>query len=83
MKPMNPRRTTFTATGYEHPVVGAIRDLAIFTGSDDALYSWWRPTLRERISLIFGKPIVIGVLSGRQPPMTVLVGEGSVPGLRP
>jgi hypothetical protein len=79
MEPGKPKRMTFTATGYEHPVVGAIRDLGIYHAEDGALYSIWRPTWRERLSLIFGKPIVVGVLSNRQPPMTVQVGEDRIP----
>lgn len=73
------------AGGYDHPAVGTIENLEIIRCSDNALYSAWRPTWRERLRLIFGARLWIGVLSNRQPPLTVLASfwpwkTGSKPG---
>jgi hypothetical protein len=77
--PTTPKRITFTATGYEHPKVGAIRDLAVYRASDGALYSTWRLSWKERLAVLFGKPVVVGTLAHKVNPMTVLVGEDMIP----
>lgn len=59
-----------------------IADLSTFRGDDRAIYSLWRPSWRERFRLLIGVPVVVGVLSERQPPITVKVGRECIPGLR-
>lgn len=75
MNPKTPMRRNFTYTGYEHPEIGAIRDLAVYVDGQGAIWSTWRPTFWEWLRLVVGFPIVVGVLSNRQPPMSVMVGE--------
>lgn len=58
---------------------GEIADLHATRGEDGALYSLWRPSIFERVCLIFGAPVAVGVLSERQPPIAVKVGEGNIP----
>ena len=67
------------AKGYEHERVGTIVDLDIHVGDDGALYSSWKPSWQERLMVLIGKPIVVGVLAKQQPPITLLVGEEHVP----
>ena len=59
-----------------------IADLSTFRGEDSAIYSLWRPSLAERLRLLVGVPVVVGVLSERMPPITVKVGRENIPGLR-
>lgn len=56
-----------------------IADLHATRGEDGALYSLWRPSLFERVCLVFGAPVAVGVLSERQPPIAVKVGEANIP----
>lgn len=58
-----------------------IADLATFRGDDTAIYSLWRPSLVEKFRIIIGVPVVVGVLSDRQPPIAVKVGRENIPGL--
>lgn len=42
---------------------------------DSIVMSCWKPTLKERLKLIFGKPITLSVYSGQsQPPVCLEVG---------
>ena len=58
-----------------------IADLSVFCGGDGAIYSLWRPSISERLRVLIGFPVVVGVLSARQPPITVKVGRDAIPGL--
>ena len=58
------------ARGYDN-----IADLDIHRSDEGAIYSAWRPSLAERIKILFGQSVIVGVLSERQPPITVIVGE--------
>lgn len=58
---------------------GDIADLEAVRGNDGALYSAWRPNWRERIFVALGLPVCVGVLSQRQPPITVIVGVDLIP----
>ena len=40
-----------------------------------SLYSGWKPSLRERVKLLFGARIWVGLLTNQQPPIHVLVGN--------
>jgi hypothetical protein len=74
MKPITMKEWT------THRGVGEIADLSAVRGDDGALYSLWRPSLRELWRMICGHPVTLGVLSQRQPPVTVAVGADSIPG---
>jgi hypothetical protein len=50
-----------------------VEDLSACRGTDGAIYSLWRPSIKERLQMLFGRPIVLGVLSDRQPPVSVTV----------
>jgi len=58
-----------------------IEELAVLRAADDALYSLWRPSWDERLKILIGNPVAVGVLSQRQPPITVVVGRAKIPGL--
>ncbi len=73
MKPID-RSDWQTMKGYED-----IADLSVVRGDDGALYSLWRPSIKERVRIAFGVPVAVGVLSQCQPPITVVVGENNVP----
>lgn len=45
--------------------------LEVTRGPDGALWSAWRPGLLERMRLLFGTPIRVGILSKLQPPIIV------------
>lgn len=64
--------------GREDSVVGTIKDLEGVRGQDGAIYSCWKPSLRERFHLLFGQPVIVGVLSDRQPPLCVKVGRENI-----
>lgn len=73
-----PQRKNVVYTGYEHPEVGSIRDLGVYRSPAGVLYSTWRPGWGDRLRLLLGQPIVVGVLAVRQPPMCVAVGEETI-----
>jgi len=79
MTPKQPKKSNFTYTGYEHPTVGAIQDLSVVRAGDGAIYSAWKPNWRECLDIVLGRLIVVGVLTDRQPPMAVVVGEDMIP----
>jgi hypothetical protein len=64
--------------GREDTVVGTIQDLEGVRGEDGAIYSCWEPDWIEKIKLLFGRPLVIGVMSTKQPPICVKVGRDKI-----
>jgi hypothetical protein len=56
-----------------------IADLSAIRGADGAIYSAWVPSWQERLAVLFGQPVVVGVLSQQQPPITLVVGRQSIP----
>ena len=40
---------------------------------DQAYYSFWKPSLAERIAMLFGRPVMLGIFSGGHPPVSVNV----------
>lgn len=45
--------------------------LEISRGPEGALWSAWRPSLKERLRILFGAPLRIGILANKQPPIMV------------
>ena len=49
--------------------------LEVTRGAHGALWSAWRPSWHELLLILLGRPIRIGILSERQPPIVVEVVE--------
>jgi hypothetical protein len=49
--------------------------LEVIRCGDGALWSAWRPSFVESIKILFGAPIRVGILSERQPPIVVILGD--------
>lgn len=64
--------------GREDSQVGTIQNLEGVRGEDGAIYSCWQPDLIEKIKLLLGRPLVIGVMSSKQPPICVKVGRENI-----
>jgi len=64
--------------GREDSAVGTIQDLEGVRGVDGAIYSCWKPSLREKVRLLLGHPVVVGVISPKQPPICVKVGREQI-----
>jgi hypothetical protein len=47
--------------------------LEVRRGPDGALWSAWEPSWRDWFLMLFGRPVRVGVLANRQPPILVLV----------
>lgn len=45
--------------------------LEIRRGPEGALWSAWRPSLKERFLVLLGRPLRIGILANKQPPIIV------------
>jgi len=58
---------------------GVHEDLPVVIGRDGIAYSLWSLTLGERLRVLFGSPVAIGVMADRHPPITVGVGLEYVP----
>lgn len=56
-----------------------VADLSARRGMDDALYSLWQPSRTERLRILFGAPVAVGVLARKHPPITVVVGRNMIP----
>ena len=41
--------------------------------NEDGFYSWWTLTWGERLKVLFGKPIRLGVLADSHPPVSLKV----------
>lgn len=52
-----------------------VQPLMVWTDGE-VVVSAWRPTMRERLALIFGRPVWLWVLAGRtQPPVALSVAK--------
>ena len=54
--------------------------LEVVRGEHGALWSAWRPSLKEFLLIALGHPVRIGILSERQPPIVVEVSKSPVNG---
>lgn len=45
------------------------------TRAHGCVYSCWKPSLREWLALVFGKPVQLVVKGETQPPIIITVGE--------
>ena len=45
--------------------------LEVVRGEEGALWSCWKPSIRERIMLLLGSDIAVGILAHKQPPIMV------------
>lgn len=64
--------------GYEYVKVknGCIGDMEAVRGPDGSLYSRWKAeSWRERLRFLLTGKLWIGVMTDRQPPVTVVIGN--------
>lgn len=45
--------------------------LPVVDGGDGVIYSYWRVPFRERLAILFGKPILLGVAGNSHPPVNL------------
>ena len=66
-----------TALGYQHPDprIGKIADLSVIRGVEGFLWSAWKPTFKERIEILFGRCIWLGVQSYKQPVVCMTIAK--------
>ena len=60
----------FAPEGWDSRTYGACESLPI-TRSGGVLYSYWRPTWRERLHVLFGRPVRLCVASANHPAVAV------------
>lgn len=61
--------------GWDVTKRGPCVDLPVLV-QDDVCISFWKPTWRERLSLLLGKSVILYVASGQtQPPVALTTGE--------
>ena len=51
---------------------GVCQALAVIR-EDELIYSFWKPSWKERIKILFGKPIQLSIVSVNQPPVALEV----------
>lgn len=69
------KKEQFNLTGTGH-----VKHMKAIRGFDQATYSCWKPTFIEKVMIILGFPVVLGILTnGSVPPSTIGVGERFVP----
>lgn len=51
---------------------GPCKTLSVFK-SDGMIVSWWKPSWRDRLRLLFGRKIRLTVISNNMPPVSVEV----------
>lgn len=56
--------------GWDEQADGECIDLPI-THAHGAMFSYWRPSLRERLAILFGGHVRLGVFGDRHPPVSV------------
>jgi hypothetical protein len=51
-----------------------VKDLPAFSAHDGTVYSYWKPSLRERLRILSGVPVRLGVHGhGGHPPVSLQV----------
>ena len=59
--------------GFDSKKIGKVEDLWVLPGDDGAKWSAWVPTFREKVKILFGFPIWVGIYSESQPPVGFLI----------
>lgn len=75
MKPYKHAMTTHTLgapVGWDEQKYGPCAGLPVLH-HEGVIYSFWRPSIRERIALLFGRSVQLGVVSNAQPPVSIEV----------
>lgn len=76
MNPIVTRHTTHTLgapQGWNAAVFGECKGLPVCMTEDPYIYSWWKPSWRERFATLFGKPVRVCIVSRAQPPISLEV----------
>lgn len=58
---------------------GPCEGLPICATDDPYMYSWWRPTWRERLALLFGHSVRLCVVGTSHPPVALEVERAQLP----
>ena len=61
--------------GWNASAFGECKGLPVHMTDDPYIYSWWRLTWRERLAVLFGKPVRLCIVSTAQPPVSIEVTE--------
>jgi hypothetical protein len=73
MKPIRTDATTAllgAPRGWDEPRHGECQVLPVVE-ADGVFYSYWRPTWRERLRVLFGRPVRLCVVANGMPPVAV------------
>jgi len=54
--------------------VGECKTLPVFIG-DGWFQSFWKPTWKDRLKILFGKPIALAVIGRTHPPVSISVSD--------
>ena len=73
MQPVTENKQGSWVVGGEQAGQPEYLPLEIRRGEEGALWSSWVPSWRERLSLLFGGRVRLGILSTKQPPVFVTV----------
>lgn len=77
MKPIKTRHTNKVLgapEGWDALKHGPCVGLPICQTGDPYMYSWWAPTWRERLAILFGRPVQMCIVGEKHPPVSVEVG---------
>lgn len=64
-------------SGWDEKAHGPCAGLPVCATDDPYVYSWWKPTLIERLKMAIGCPVQICIVGNSQPPIAVSVDERS------
>lgn len=56
--------------GWDEAADGECTDLSV-TAAHGVLFSYWRPSLKERLALIFGRKLRLGIFGTAHPPVSL------------
>ena len=64
-----------TWRGYDSQTLGRIENLDAVRTDDGVLWSCWSLTWREKLAIVLGSKLWLGVSAERQPPVAMAVGR--------
>ena len=77
MNPINFHKNERIFKGQEDENIGDLPVLPVLynfpSGPRRGLTSCWKPTLKDRILLAFGKPVFVSVIASTQPPIVLTI----------
>ena len=76
MKPIRTENTTSVLgklSDWDEHMRGPCGGLPICRTADGEMFSWWRPSFRERLALLFGGNVRLCVVGGLHPPVALQI----------